>query len=170
MMLSDEPNFDRPIPGMSLTHKLGDRPWQNPSEFSTVDEAIDYYMEQMSSEEFMTQLADTLEMGVPVTTLANVIQMSNAMNGVHNLDVGIMVLPIIMEMIMLIGDSAGIKYTTGLDNPNKIKSSNPTRESLLSKVAMKYKKVVDEVDFTEDKEEEVEEEEPKAKGLMSRRS
>ena len=91
----------------------------------------------MSSEEFMTQLADTLEMGVPVTTLANVIQMSNAMNGVHNLDVGIMVLPIIMEMIMLIGDSAGIKYTTGLDNPNKIKSSNPTRESLLSKVAMK---------------------------------
>jgi hypothetical protein len=35
---------------------------------------------------------------------------------------------------------------------------------------MKYKKVVDEVDFTEDKEEEVEEEEPKAKGLMSRRS
>ena len=71
---------------------------------------------------------------------------------------------------MLIGDSAGIKYTTGLDNPNKIKSSNPTRESLLSKVAMKYKKVVDEVDFKEDKEEEVEEEEPKAKGLMSRRS
>ena len=38
------------------------------------------------------------------------------------------------------------------------------------KVAMKYKKVVDEVDFTEDKEEEVEEEEPKAKGLMSRRN
>jgi hypothetical protein len=34
---------------------------------------------------------------------------------------------------------------------------------------MKYKKVVDEVDFTEDKEEEAEEE-PKAKGLMSRRS
>jgi hypothetical protein len=72
-------------------------------------------------------------------------------------------------MIMLIGDSANIKYTTGLDNPNEIKSSNPTRESLLSKVAMKYKKVVDEVDFTEDKEEEAEEE-PKAKGLMSRRS
>ena len=34
---------------------------------------------------------------------------------------------------------------------------------------MKYKKIVDEVDLTEDKEEEAEEE-PKAKGLMSRRN
>ena len=35
--------FDAPIPGMSLTHELGDRPWQTPAQFPTVDEAIEYY-------------------------------------------------------------------------------------------------------------------------------
>ena len=28
-----------PYPGMSLTAELGARPWQNPPQFSTVDEA-----------------------------------------------------------------------------------------------------------------------------------
>lgn len=169
--LSNEPSFDRPIAGQSLTHELGARPWQNPSQYATVDEAIDYYMERMSSEDFMVQLVDTLEMGVPVTTLANTIQMSNVMNGVHNLDVGMLVLPLIMEMLMMIGDSAEIKYNTGLDNPNEIKTSNPTRESLLTKVAMQYKDKLEEVDF-ENLDEETVEEEPTEEptGLMARRN
>tara|TARA_R100000458_G_C8261485_1_gene236952 strand:+ start:570 stop:1091 length:522 start_codon:yes stop_codon:yes gene_type:complete len=169
--LSNEPSFDRPIAGQSLTHELGARPWQNPSQYTTVDEAIDYYMERMSSEDFMVQLVDVLEMGVPVTTLANTIQMSNVMNGVHNLDVGMLVLPLIMEMLMMIGDSAEIKYNTGLDNPNEIKTSNPTRESLLTKVAMQYKDKLEEVDF-ENLDEETVEEEPTEEptGLMARRN
>ena len=169
--LSNEPSFDRPIAGQSLTHELGARPWQNPSQYTTVDEAIDYYMERMSSEDFMVQLVDTLEMGVPVTTLANTIQMSNVMNGVHNLDVGMLVLPLIMEMLMMIGDSAEIEYNTGLDNPNEIKTSNPTRESLLTKVAMQYKDKLEEVDF-ENLDEETVEEEPTEEptGLMARRN
>ena len=169
--LSNEPSFDRPIAGQSLTHELGARPWQNPSQYTTVDEAIDYYMERMSSEDFMVQLVDTLEMGVPVTTLANTIQMSNVMNGVHNLDVGMLVLLLIMEMLMMIGDSAEIEYNTGLDNPNEIKTSNPTRESLLTKVAMQYKDKLEEVDF-ENLDEETVEEEPTEEptGLMARRN
>lgn len=169
--LSNEPSFDRPIAGQSLTHELGARPWQNPSQYATVDEAIDYYMERMSSEDFMVQLVDVLEMGVPVTTLANTIQMSNVMNGVHNLDVGMLVLPLIMEMLMMIGDSAEIEYNTGLDNPNEIKTSNPTRESLLTKVAMQYKDKLEEVDF-ENLDEETVEEEPTEEptGLMARRN
>ena len=169
--LSNEPSFDRPIAGQSLTHELGARPWQNPSQYSTVDEAIDYYMERMSSEDFMVQLVDTLEMGVPITTLANTIQMSNVMNGIHSIDVGMLVLPLLMEMLMMIGDSAEIKYNTGLDNPNEIKTSNPTRESLLTKVAMQYKDKLEEVDF-ENLDEETVEEEPTEEptGLMARRN
>ena len=50
--------FDAPIPGMSLTHELGARPWQQPSQFPTVDDAIEYYMASMTSEEYMEQLID----------------------------------------------------------------------------------------------------------------
>ena len=28
-------SFDRPIPGMSLTAELGNRPWQQPPQYST---------------------------------------------------------------------------------------------------------------------------------------
>jgi hypothetical protein len=82
-----------------------------------------------------------------------------------------LVLPLIMEMLMMIGDSAEIEYNTGLDNPNEIKTSNPTRESLLTKVAMQYKDKLEEVDF-ENLDEETIEEEPTEEptGLMARRN
>ena len=169
--LSKEPSFDRPIPGMSLTAELGGRPWQNPPQYTTVDEVIEFYMERMSSEEFMVQTVDVLEMGVPVTTLANTMQMSNVMNGVHTIDTGMLVLPVIMEMIMLLGDSAGVEYDSGLEDPNKISTTNKTRESLLAKAAMEYKGVLEEADLEAIAEEEVEEEEEtQPSGLMARRN
>ena len=76
MLKNNEPAFDAPIPGMSLTHELGDRPWQTPAQHTNVDDAIDYYMERMSSEEFILQVVEVLESGVPVTVLANTIHLS----------------------------------------------------------------------------------------------
>ena len=32
-----EQSFDRPIPGMGLTHEVGARPWQNPTTYTTVE-------------------------------------------------------------------------------------------------------------------------------------
>lgn len=156
--------FDAPIPGMSLTHELGARPWQQPSQFSTVDEAIEYYMSSMTTEEFMDQIIEVLELGVPVTSIANSMQLSSVMEGKHTVDVGMLVVPILMELIMLLGDSAGIDYETGLTNPDKDKPRN----SALAKYAMEYKKKLNKVDTEElKKDEESDIEEPK--GLMARK-
>jgi len=166
-----EPNFDAPIPGQSLTAELGNRPWQGPQQFSTVDEAIDFYMENMSSEEFMVQLVEILESGVPVSVLANTIQLGNVMEGRHSVDVGMLVMPMLMEMIMMIGDSAGIKYDDGMNDPNK-----PTiRDSAIAKAVAKYEAKVkdadikDAIDQTDDEQIEEEPEAEESKGLMSRR-
>jgi hypothetical protein len=164
MAMSNQPSFDAPIPGQSLTMELGSRPWQNPSRFTNVDDTIDYYMERMSSEEFMVQLAEVLESGVPVTSIANSIQLSSVMEGVHTVDVGMLVLPMIMEMLMMIGDSAGVKYDKGLENPNK----PILRDSTIAKAVAEYEAKIEDKDVvqeTEDKE--VEDEEPT--GLMARR-
>jgi len=160
-----EETFDAPIPGMSLTHELGARPWQTPAQFSTVDEAIEYYMASMTSEEFMEQLIDVLEMGVPVTSIANSMQLSNVMEGKHTVDVGMLVVPLLMELIMMLGDSAGIEYETGLQNPDK----NKARDSQLAKYAMKYKKTLAEVDTKEMVESSTEEEDSQPTGLMARK-
>jgi len=162
--MSNQPSFDAPIPGQSLTMELGARPWQNASRFTTVDDTIDYYMERMSSEEFMVQLAEVLESGVPVTSIANSIQLSSVMEGVHTVDVGMLVLPMIMEMLMMIGDSAGVKYDKGLENPNK----PILRDSTIAKAVAEYEAKIEDKDVVEETEDkEVEDEEPT--GLMARR-
>lgn len=162
--MRNQPSFDAPIPGQSLTMELGSRPWQNPARFTTVDETIDYYMERMSSEEFMVQLAEVLEAGVPVTSIANTIQLSSVMEGIHTVDVGMLVLPMIMEMLMMIGDSAGVKYDKGLENPNK----PLLRDSTIAKAVAEYEAKIEDKDVVEETEDkEVEDEEPT--GLMARR-
>ena len=166
-LLTEEPTFDRPIAGQSLTAELGGRPWQNAPQYSTVDEVLDFYMESMSSEDFMLQAVDILEMGVPITTLANTMQMANVMEGVHSIDTGMLALPVIMEMLMLLGDSAKIEYDKGLEEKNP-----KTRDSLLAKFASQYKEVLDEVDLeatVEDEEESMEDIKEEPSGLMARR-
>lgn len=157
----NEPLFDAPIPGMSLTHELGARPWQTPAQYTTVDEAIEYYMERMSADEFMDQLVDVMEMGVPLTTLANTIQLASVMEGKHSVDVGMLVMPLLIEMMMLIGDNADIKYDDGLnDLPNPT-----TKDSLIEAVRREMKAKINdnEEDVPEETEEDVK------SGLMARR-
>ena len=75
-----------------------------------------------------------------------------------------LVMPILIEMMMLIGDSDKIKYDTGLENPEK----GRIRESLLGSLKEKLK--AKEQKNSKTKEEDiVEEEEEKPKGLMARR-
>lgn len=154
--------FDAPIPGMSLTHEVGSRPWQNPSQYSTVEEALDYYIPRLQSDEVTSQLIDVLEMGVPVTTVANTMQLSSVMEGKHSVDVGMLVLPVLVELIMLIGDTAGVDYSSGLEKGKDI------RGSLVDKAVHKFKN-------KEDMEEETIEEdvpaiEEEQVGLMARRN
>ena len=137
----NEPSFDAPIPGMSLTAELGGRPWQSPPQYATVEQALEYYIPRLTADEVTDQLLDVLEMGVPVTTLANTMQLSGVMEGKHTVDVGVLIMPVIMEMISYIADTAGIEYDMGTDKPKKVS------ETLVDKALPKLQE-------EEDKEEE----------------
>ena len=174
----NQPLLDAPISGQHMTSELGSRPWQQTPQYKTVDEAIEYYLDRMSTDEFTDQLVDVLEMDVPVTTLANTLQLGGVMEGKHTVDVGMLVMPLLMEMIMLVGDMADVKYDSGMENPNKGK----TRDTLVESVKMKLQRELDKKEgmlFSDDElgedtseevkdvEEPVMKEEPK--GLMARR-
>tara|TARA_R110001632_G_scaffold192734_1_gene313575 strand:+ start:887 stop:1396 length:510 start_codon:yes stop_codon:yes gene_type:complete len=122
-MAEEQPLLDAPIPGMAMTAELGSRPWQTPSQYNTVEEALDYYIPRLESEEISTSLMDVLEMGIPVTTIANTMQLSGVMEGKHTVDVGMLILPVLVELIMLMGDRAGIKYTSGLEKGKEMRGS-----------------------------------------------
>jgi len=168
----DDTTFDRPIPGMGMTHEVGARPWQTPPTYTSVEEASDYYIERMSNPAFREQLIDVMEMKIPLTTLANTIQLASVMEGLHSVDVGMLMIPILVETMMLIGDSAEVKYVTGMEE------SKGERPAMINKIVngMKMKQGEDEDMPMEQEEvmpteESVEEEMPmeEPKGLMARR-
>lgn len=169
--MAEEVMLDAPIPGQSMVMELGSRPWQQASQMSTVEEAIDYYVTRIESEEVSTQLLDVLEMGVPVTTVANAMQSSSVMEGKHNVDVGMLVLPVLIELISLIADTANIKYTSGLEGDDRV------RGSLVDKavIKLKDKKNKDNTEEEEPENEMIIEEmktaaDKRASGLMARRN
>ena len=165
----NEPTIDAPIPGMGMTHELGGRPWQMPPQHTTIENALDFYIPRLTAKESRRQLFDTLEMGIPVTTIANSIQLSSVIEGKHTVDVGMLVTPIIMEFIMLMADEVNIKYETGLEEVKKMRPS--AIDLAMNKIENKNIEGLNLGNPEEEVEKEfVEEEDDESKGLMSRRS
>lgn len=162
-----EESFDRPIPGMGMTHEVGARPWQTPPSLVTVEEATDYYVERMGSDAFKAQLIDVMEMGVPLTTLANTIQLASVMEGVHSVDVGILMIPIIVELLITIADSQGAKYQTGMEGMENERATAPNR--IISDI-MRERNMKEEEMPMEEPQEMAQEEQMQPMGLMARRT
>jgi len=161
------PSFDRPTPGMSLTAELGNRPWQQPPQYSTVEEALQWYIPRLVNPELLNPLLDVIEGGLPLTAIANAMQTGGVMEGKHSLDVGILILPVLIETMAYLADEAGVKFVEGSNietNPD-----TPTE----SRVALALQMVREESGESEEEEPVVEEPQPKEKippqgGLMSR--
>jgi len=156
--MRNEPTFDAPIPGMSLTHELGARPWQTPAQFPSVDETIQYYMESMSSDEFIDQLMDIIEMGVPLADIANTMQLSGVMEGLHSVDVGALVSPVLIEMMSFLAESADVEYVVQAKQDKEDKISDA-----------KMAKIIQKLELTKEEENVEEVNEEAITGLMSRR-
>ena len=159
----EEPVFDLPVPGMGMTHEVGARPWQQPAQYTTIDDVAQLYVAQMQDESFMEQALNLLETKMPVTMIANAMQTTNVMNGVHSIDLGVLALPIIMEMVMFIADTEGVDYVTGTERDIEAEVSG-------SSIEVATEKATGETPITEpDMVEEEQTEETMPTGLMARR-
>lgn len=162
-----EPILEAPIPGMAMTHEVGARPWQTPPQYPTVNKAAQYYVVSMQDESFVEQAINLMETGMPITLIANNMQLMSVMEGKHSIDVGMLLIPVIMEMLMLIGDRAGIKYATGMERDKEIELKDSASEAAFSRFQKELDKPeVEDVVVEEEKQEEKQEE---PMGLMARR-
>tara|TARA_R100000544_G_C2219103_1_gene56347 strand:+ start:231 stop:734 length:504 start_codon:yes stop_codon:yes gene_type:complete len=167
MPIREEIPLEAPIAGMSMTHEVGARPWQTPPQQATVQEAIAHYIERMQDDSITEQIVNILQSDIPVTTLANTIQLAGVMEGRHSIDVGVLILPVIMEMVMLIADAEGIKYETGMerDKEAEVKDSR-----IMAGMARARKELADDIPEKDEEILEVQEELAEMpKGLMGRR-
>ena len=108
-------SIDAPIAGQSLTSELGNRPWEQPPQYTTVEDALNFYIPRIMEPTLRNDMLNTLEIGVPITTFANALQMAAVMQGKHTIDVGILVLPVLIEAIAYVADLEDVDYVMGTE-------------------------------------------------------
>lgn len=157
--------IDAPIAGQSLTTELGNRPWQKPAQYTTVEEALDFYIPRLTDVETQDDLMNVIELGIPLTTIADALQSGGTMDGKHSIDVGILIIPVLIETLAYLAEEQGVEYVTGTE---KEVSDTPS-SSTVALAIKKIKEKSDEPQEIEEPEVELEPEEPSG-GLMSRRT
>jgi hypothetical protein len=166
------PMFDGPIAGQSLTAELGSRPWQSPPKLKTPEEAIEYYLPKLTNPDRLPTLLNMIEYGLPIAIIADSMQTISVMEGLHTIDVGILVIPALIETMIFLAEKNDVEYVIGTEKQDDSDLVDPTSIILAIKRANKKLGIKEETKAVE-AETPVPEEtmsEPPAGGLMSRRA
>lgn len=163
--------FNAPIPGMSLTSEPKKYPWERPPELSKVEDVAEYYLDKLSDEETMQAVLDTLILGdLNLRELVEGIMRLGVSKGLHTIDTGLLVAPLVHKTIKMMADVIGLEYEEGIVDKKAKEKTEKARTRLLTKKALekisKEAPQKDEVTVEEDMM--VMEEEPK--GLIPRRT
>lgn len=113
MALEQEVKLDAPVPGMSLTAEPKSRPWRRPYQYSTVDEVATYYMDLMMDPRFTDGLIEQVEVGFPLAMIADVWITASTMEGLHSVDLGSLVSPVVITMMKALLDAEDVSYEVG---------------------------------------------------------
>lgn len=104
-------DFIKPVPpGISLTDKPRTTPWNTPPKMVNVSEIAQKYVDGLSSPEMLNSTLDAIETGVPLAALANAMMLTGVANNGHTIDAGILVTPVIIEMLVTLAEIHGIEY------------------------------------------------------------
>ena len=156
-MIKPEELLEAPIPGMSLTTEPGSVPWEQPPQLVTIQQVADFYIDKLTEDQDLINKAlDAIEAGTPLQVLADGVITFNMMKGIHTIDVGFLVMPIIVEMLITLAELNDIKYSISFEDATK---GNVLDRRMIEKI----------VNSSEGKTEEaIQSLAPVSKGLMSK--
>ena len=154
MAVREQNPFDTPVPGQSLTDEPGNYPWEHAPQFATVEDASHAIWNGMHKEETMEKILVLLDAGLTVEEIVKVIVFAGFVEGKFNPDVGLLLVPIVSDMIVAMGKKAGIE---------KIKLERPKEDTTQELIETIIQQEPD------DMEEEPKKEKKMSKGLMSKK-
>lgn len=164
--------FQRPIPGQSLTAEPKNRPYERPPEITDPEDALRLHLTRLNDVERLDTAMLLLQKGVDVRTLTEGILRSAVTEGIHSIDVSLIIAPTIHDFIADVADEVGVTYKTGFEPDEKDKDRKEIAlvKSMIGK-GKRSKPAMKEVLREEPKQQmEMDLGEPKAapKGLMAR--
>ncbi len=108
--------FDRVQPGFSLTQEPKGTPFENPPDITDPEEAAMYHLDKMNNADAFEDISYFLEEGIDIPTLVQGMLRNAVFQGVHSIDVSLIVAPTLHEFIKDIGDITGVDYDEGISN------------------------------------------------------
>ena len=99
-----------PIPGQSLTDEPSNYPWERPPETADPAEALSMHLKKMAGPKYMQSALFMMELGVPAEVVTNTTITMAIGNGIHSIDVGLIIAPAIHKEVVSIAQMAGIEY------------------------------------------------------------
>jgi hypothetical protein len=168
----DPESLSAPIPGMSLTTEPGNRPWENPPQIVNIEEAVQFYAEKLLDPEKEDAILNAFSEQVSIEAMADMITTSAVMEGIHTIDISILVTPVIYEMLKYVGDINDVDYVESYEELEKKKripvseAKNIVKE-IVKEIDAKSAPKFPEIGGMETPEEEVPA--PRGAGLMARK-
>ena len=118
-----EPTFNAPIPGTAMTRELGSRPWQRPYQYSTIEDVTNYYTSKFRDAVVQDNIISAVQTKVPLTTIANSVQLAGVMEGKHSIDLGVLVSPIIVELMKVAANAEDVEHNNDYDDKEGIEEN-----------------------------------------------
>jgi len=111
--------LDAPIPGQSLTDQPKNWPWENPPDMADPEEATQYYINKLADEEIMDDLTVLLGSDMPLAPFVKTLLTMGVMNGLHSIDVSMIIAPVIHAFIKAAMTSYGIEVRDDIGDPEE---------------------------------------------------
>ena len=126
-----------PIPGQSVTDKPGNYPWERPPETADPTEALSMHLKKMAGPKYMESALFMMELGIPAEVVTNTTLTMAIGNGIHSVDVGLIIAPAIHKEVVSIAEMAGIEYDEHF--PEDAEKEQQAKDMLQAKVIAKLK-------------------------------
>jgi len=99
-----------PIPGQSLTDEPSNFAWERPPEITDPNEAVVFHLDRLSEKPVAESVLFLMEFGYPTDVLARSMLTAAVGEGMHSIDVSLIVAPVVEEELGYMARTAGIDY------------------------------------------------------------
>tara|TARA_R110000796_G_scaffold13733_4_gene44250 strand:+ start:2891 stop:3436 length:546 start_codon:yes stop_codon:yes gene_type:complete len=123
------------IPGQSLTAEPMNAPYENPPEMTSPEDAVEWHLDRLTEPDKTEALLEAMELGIDVVTLTEGLLRGAVLGSQHNIDVSLIIAPVIHEFIKTTADKAGIDYEEGF--PDDTEERDSVRYSINERKASK---------------------------------
>ena len=138
-------DFIKPVPpGISFTDAPRSTPWTTPPKYVKISDVASMYVGTLTQPSVINRAIDLIETEIPIASIANALMLTGVAQGTHTIDAGILVTPVIIEMLVTLAEIHGVEYQVFEKDPDEDIVPDRIIKNALKKASATTDDVVDE--------------------------